>query len=205
MGNDQSKGSSRMAISAMSNVMKLTKHELIDLRDRCVSLSSTGKGNDPTVETISRRDFRRAMKESAVAEDNDGEVLDRLFTMWDRSGDDRVDCLPFLVGISPLASWAGVGPKLRFAFELFDVAGVGRIGREDMASVFGSINATASYFGDAVLTSTQVDAIVEDVFNSAADNGEGIKYADHVDMISLHPLVVQFASGSGTMRYGTGK
>jgi len=138
-------------------------------------------------------------------DDDDGEVLDRLFTMWDKTGDDRVDTTLFLTGVSPLASVLGVREKLAFAFDVFDVENVGTLTNGDLESILASINATSSYFGDAVITSEQIEIIVEDVFRSASSSSSSVdvKFVDLSDDIVRHPLVVEFASGGGTMRYGT--
>ena len=63
---------------------------------------------------------------------------------------------------------------------------------------FKAINATSSYFGDAVITSEQIEIIVEDVFRSSSSSSSvDIKFADLSDDIVRHPLVVEFASGGG--------
>uniref|UniRef100_A0A6U3NZ21 EF-hand domain-containing protein n=1 Tax=Ditylum brightwellii TaxID=49249 RepID=A0A6U3NZ21_9STRA len=218
MGNDQSRsGTNRLAITAMSNVTKITKSQLTELRDRCIELSkvpsltglddSTVSNDTPKNPLITSRDFRIAMAEVGVSEEMDAEVLDRLFTMWDKTGDDKVDPILFLVGVSPLASVMDIEVRLQFAFELFDVKKTGKISHGDIMLILAGINATASYFGDAVLTAQQIEIIADDVFKSAtaAERGDKINYMDRLDEFSNHPLVVQFASGGGTMRYGTAK
>mmetsp|Transcript_50813 Transcript_50813/g.75307 ORF Transcript_50813/g.75307 Transcript_50813/m.75307 type:complete len:202 (+) Transcript_50813:191-796(+) len=201
MGNDQSNG--RMAIAAMANVMAINPSVLMQLREKCIELLTTEEHDEISSSSISRKDFRTIMAQLDLAETEDGEILDRLFTMFDSTGHDSVPCLSFLVGISPLASLDDVPRKLLFAFRIQDVQDSGVLSPEDIACALDSINATASYFGDAVMTSAQIESLTVEIADEAQD--DRIPYADYVDKIASHPLVQQFVSGAGTVRYGTGK
>lgn len=206
MGNEQSTSSNRMAITAMSNLIKMTKAQLLELRDASLVYASTGSADPssggPTSPTIDRKDFIIAMNEVGIMAETDVDVLDKLFTMADRTGEDCVELMPFLVGLSPLASLKDVGTKLSFAFEVFDVDRTGYLTYDDLLDVLSAINATASYFGDTVLTPQYVDDIVDDIFESAGS--KRIAYAEHIDELVSHPLVEQFAHGEGSARYSAG-
>lgn len=193
-----------MAISAMAEHMKITKAQLLELRDACLAYTVTGEGGDPSLSTISRRDFHKAMSEAAVPK-SDREILDGLFTMWDKVGDERADTMLFITGISPLASVLDINTKLQFSFQVYDIDRSGVLTPGDMESVFAAVNATASYLGDAVMTSQQIEIVVEDVFKSptSAMTKDTIIFDDHIDEIASHPCVLQFASGGGAMRYGS--
>ena len=190
----------------MSNVLKMTKAQLLELRDASLVYASTGSSDPssggPTSPMIYRRDFIIAMNEVGISAETDVDVLDKLFTMADRTGEDRVELMPFLVGLSPLASLKDVGTKLSFALELFDVDRTGYLTYDDLLDVLMAINATASYFGDTVLTPQQIDDIVGDIFESVGS--KRIAYSEHVDAIVTHPLVEQFIHGEGSARYSPG-
>lgn len=92
MGNDTSKSSNRMAISAMSHMMKITKPQLIALRDRCMFDSDKGDDiNTPSGYRLSRTKFLDAMREMKVADEPDFQVMEKLFIMWDEDGEEWVD------------------------------------------------------------------------------------------------------------------
>ena len=55
---------------------------------------------------------------------NDADILDRLFTMYDKTGDDMINYREFIVGIAPLISGTPV-EKLEFACRLYDLEGSG--------------------------------------------------------------------------------
>lgn len=91
-----------MAISAMANVMRITKLDLLRLREKCSEASvdmdvvnGGGKGgkkkmfaadHDSTDRFVFRSDFRLAMSEVGISEKgDDGEIMDKLFTMCVRA------------------------------------------------------------------------------------------------------------------------
>mmetsp|Transcript_4711 Transcript_4711/g.9156 ORF Transcript_4711/g.9156 Transcript_4711/m.9156 type:complete len:207 (-) Transcript_4711:167-787(-) len=205
MGNQQSM-TNRMAAAAMSNVLKLTKTQLLELRDASLVYASTGSADPssdgPSSPMIYRSDFIIAMNEVGISAETDVDVLDKLFTMADRTGEDCVELMPFLVGLSPLASLKDVRTKLSFALELFDVDRTGYLSYDDLLDLLMAINATASYFGDTVLTPQQIDDIVGDIFESTGS--QRIAYSEHINEMVSHPLVETFAQGEGSARYSPG-
>jgi Ca2+-binding EF-hand superfamily protein len=138
--------------------------------------------------------------EEVKMEPLDIDVFDNLYTMWDTKGEDRIPLLLFLAGISPLASTMDIGTKLRFALEMFDVHQTGRIKFDDALSILGGINATASYFGDSVITPQSIENVVETVFREHNE----IYYLEHIQSFVEHPSIIQFSMAGGTMRYGGG-
>lgn len=194
-----------MAIGALSNTMALSKTELIQLREKCCSVAAKGLCDEPATYTISRADFLFCVTEVGIPDNIDGEVLDRLFTMFDKTGSDRINTILFLVGICPLALAGNVTEILCLAFEVFDCDNSGEISAKDMISVLSSMNATASYFGDAVISSQEIECIVLDIFNSDPVKKKKIKYADVIKRISIHENILQFVNGAGTVRYGIEK
>mmetsp|Transcript_13391 Transcript_13391/g.28971 ORF Transcript_13391/g.28971 Transcript_13391/m.28971 type:complete len:207 (+) Transcript_13391:150-770(+) len=204
MGNDASKPSNRMAIAALSHMLKITKPQLIALRDRCISVSEKDV-QSPSGYRLTRVKFLAAMTDTNVAIEPDYQVLEKLFIMWDRKGVHWIDPLEFFAGISPLASVMDVATKLKFSLEVYDFKKSGQINRDDLVTVLEAMNTTSSYFGDAVLQKTQVAAIADDLFasNKFLGNDNTIVYSDNISKIANHPLVAEFTSGAGTSRYGT--
>mmetsp|Transcript_15262 Transcript_15262/g.18577 ORF Transcript_15262/g.18577 Transcript_15262/m.18577 type:complete len:199 (-) Transcript_15262:93-689(-) len=197
MGNGHS-GGPRMAIAAMADMMPLTKPQLVELRNACLRHAKPNRDkSQDTGPTISRQDLISAMKEVRI-DTNDADVLDQLFTMWDKTGSGRVIMFIFLSSISPLASTLDVETQLLFAFQMFDFQNTGRVRRDDAVKILGGINATASYFGDVVVTPQAVEIVIEDIFRDQTD----FFYAEYVDLIASHPAVTQFVTANGTIRYG---
>lgn len=204
MGNDASKPSNRMAVTALAHMMKITKSQLIALRDRCLS-DSEKDVHSPSGYRLTKAKFLVAMTDMNVTIEPDYKVLENLFVMWDRTGVDWVDPLEFFAGISPLASVMDVDTKLKFSLEVYDHQKSGRMSREDLITVLGAINKMASYFGDAVLHKYQVALIADDLFaeDEIVENDNTIVYWDKVSRITDHQSVAEFSAGVGTARYGT--
>ena len=80
-----------MATSALAHIMRITKQQLLTLRDTCLSVSQTGCD----VQTrLSRAKFLDAMTATNVNLEPDYQILEKLFVMWDMEG----------AGIDPVSS-----------------------------------------------------------------------------------------------------
>jgi Ca2+-binding EF-hand superfamily protein len=196
MGNGQS-GSPRMAISAIADVMRITKMQMLNLRNVCLSYAKRSRGNGPS---ITKSNFKLAMSEVGL-DRVDVDVLEQLYIMWDKSGTQEVNVVLFLAGVSPLASTMDVATKLLFAFEMYDVQRSGKLKQVDVIKILGGINATASYFGDAVITPQAIEVLVEQIFQGKTE----IYYSQHLQQMVNHASIIQFSNAAGTMRYGTTK
>ncbi len=90
--------------------------------------------------------------------------------------------------------------KLRFAFKMLDIDKVGSVTRGEMKKVLHSINNVASYFGDAVVTVEEIDAIVLDVFEKSSISSVVID--KNVSKIASHEIAAKFLNAQGTVRFG---
>lgn len=159
---------------------------------------------DGNPNTVSREEFQEALEFVGIVE-SDAEILDRLFTMFDKTGDNQVNFREFAVGISPLIS-GDVVDKLQFSFGLYDMDNTGQIRPNEMIFVLTSMNNVASYFGDPVMTHEQIEQLVDDIFKEADVSHSGaLSYEEYLAAVSDHPILVQFITGQGSVRYGTGK
>eukprot|EP00903_Cladosiphon_okamuranus_P009095 g8693.t1 len=198
MGNDMGRSANRMAIGAMANATHFEKKELLRLQHKFMELAQR-EGNPFT---ITRAEFREALELVGIME-SDTEILERLFSMFDKTGNDQINYREFVGGLAPLCH-GSVEDKLAFSFELCDHNQTGKIQQDDMEQVLISINETASYFGDPVLKRAQVKELVLDIFGEYGDRTGSLDYANYVKAVADHPVVVQFATGEGTERYGSG-
>ena len=180
--------------------MRVDKLQMMNLRDICLRYAVPVSSGEGTELTINRENFHKAMSEVGIDE-LDVDILDQLFTMWDKTGAGFVKVVLFLCGVSPLASTLDVITKMRFAMEMYDIKQTGRLSQLDLIMILGGINATASYFGDACITPSQIELVVEECFQGKDE----FYYRENIEYIATHPSIVQFSNGAGTMRYGTGK
>uniref|UniRef100_A0A7S2UWF2 EF-hand domain-containing protein n=1 Tax=Fibrocapsa japonica TaxID=94617 RepID=A0A7S2UWF2_9STRA len=198
MGNDFGKGANRLAIAAMANVTHFEKRELLALQRKFMELAQR-EGN-PTL--ITRGEFRESLEVVGIVE-SDAEILDRLFTMVDKTGDDQIPFREFVVGLAPLIT-GDAADKIQFSFELYDLDGTGQLQQQEMIDVLTSQNNTASYFGDPVMSKEQIEQLGEDVFREADVSQTGtVNYRDYITAVTNHPVLQQFVAGGGTVRFGT--
>jgi Ca2+-binding EF-hand superfamily protein len=192
-----------MAIAAMSNVTHVEKRELASLQSKFREIASR-EGN-PTV--LSRVEFTEALSIVGINQ-NDADIMDRLFTMYDKTGDDNINWRDYIVGLAPLISGTHVD-KIDFAMRLYDVEGTSYLKVNEMANVLSQMNKVASYFGDPVMNEEQITNVMLDVLDMAGGSPDGLMaslhYSEYIKIIGEHPLVNTFISGGGTVQYGQGK
>ncbi|CAM9415711.1 unnamed protein product [Phaeothamnion confervicola] len=194
MGNASTKdGKPRMAMGAMANATRFEGEELVLLQKKFFDLSSREDGQ---MSTITRAEFREALEAVEVVED-DVQIFDKLFTMYDKTGNDRIFYWQILVGLAPLCH-GSVEEKLALAFKLYDVAGTGEATAGDAEIILAAINETASYFGDPMVRREDVKRMAQEVFASA---GASCRYAERMSALAHHPICNQFIAGHGTVRY----
>lgn len=203
MGNQVGKGANRMAIAAMSNVTHIEKRELAALLNKFKEIA----GREGNSSMLNRTEFGEALSIVGINQ-NDADILDRLFTMYDKSGDDQINFRDFIVGIAPLISGSHT-EKIDFAFRLFDLEGTSYLKAKEMINVLSQMNRVASYFGDPVMTEEQITSVIMDVLDMAGGTTEGVQaslhYVEYIKIIADHPIVNTFISGGGSVQYGMGR
>jgi Ca2+-binding EF-hand superfamily protein len=192
MGNTGSTaGANRLAISAMSHVVKFSKDELLHLQREFSRLAA----KDGNKFAISRAQFSEALALVGIKE-TDKEILDRMFTLLDDTGDDQVNFRSFVVGVAPLLRGSLV-EKLNFAFELYDTDKTHTVSKAEMMEVFGHMNDAVSFFGDEKLSHDQVVAIVDKIFADYDHEHNGsLSYTEFMEAVAEHPILVKFVYGS---------
>lgn len=192
-----------MAIAAMSNVTHVEKRELAALQSKFREIASR-EGN-PSM--INRTEFTEALSIVGINQ-NDADIFDKLFTMYDKTGDDQINWRDFVVGIAPLISGTHID-KIDFALRLYDIEGTSYLKASEIINVLSQINRVASYFGDPVMTEEQVSSIVVDVLDMAGGSSDGLSaslhYPDYIKIIADHPIVNSFIAGGGSVQYGMGR
>jgi Ca2+-binding EF-hand superfamily protein len=203
MGNQVGKGANRMAIAAMSNVTHIEKRELAALLSKFREIA----GREGNSNMINRTEFGEALAIVGINQ-NDADILDRLFTMYDKSGDDQINYRDFIVGIAPLISGTHQ-EKIDFALRLYDSEGTSYMKARDIVNVLSQMNRVASYFGDPVMTEEQIASVVVDVQDMAGGAVDGLNdavhYVEYIKVIADHPIVNTFITGGGSVQYGMGR
>ncbi|RLN88373.1 hypothetical protein BBJ28_00006165 [Nothophytophthora sp. Chile5] len=131
-------------------------------------------------------EFEEAL-DSAQFAASDRAIFDRLFTLLDRTGDDRILAREFLVAASLLLR----GPlhvKLQAALD-FASGSDDQLSPKTLTFTLTTLAATAGFFGDPAVDSVDVSRVVSDV---TADSS--LTREDLVTRIATHPLVTQYVN-----------
>jgi Ca2+-binding EF-hand superfamily protein len=199
MGNQIGSSGTRMATAAMSNVTHVEKREIAALLSKF--RESGSKDGNPNM--IRRTQFTEGLGIVGINQ-NDADIFDRLFTMYDKTGDDQIVFKEFIVGICPLISGTHL-EKIDFAFQLYDIEESTFLKATDMINILSQMNRVASYFGDPVMTEDQISSVILDIVDLAGLSADGlsaaINYAEYVKVIAEHPIVQTFISGGGSGQF----
>ena len=189
-----------MAITAMSSVTHVEKREIALLLAKFQENSAL----DSNPNMIRRTQFTEVLNIAGINQ-NDADIFDRLFTMYDITGDDQIAFREFIVGVCPLISGTPTD-QITFAFQLYDAEATKSLPAKDMVNVLSQMNKVASYFGDPVMTEDQIASVVLDVVDLAGLNADGlsaiINYSDYSAVIAEHQMTKTFVSGGGSVLYG---
>jgi Ca2+-binding EF-hand superfamily protein len=203
MGNQIGSGGTRMAIAAMSNVTHVEKREIGAMFGKFREAGA----RDGNPNMIRRAQFAECLGLVGINQ-NDADIFDRLFTMYDKTGDDQIVFKDFIMGICPLISGTHT-EKIEFAMQLYDTDETALLRANDMINILSQMNRVASYFGDPVMTEDQVASVILDVVDLAGLSADGLSaslnYAEYVKVIAEHPLVQTFISGGGSVQYGVSR
>lgn len=156
----------------------------------------------PDSTQCSRAEFDDAIKAVTKFEESDIELLSRLFVMFDNTGESIIPIKEYLAGVGGCLCSAPVVDKLKAACHLYDLSDSGILDRADMKKVLNSINLVTSYFGDPVVTPSEIDKCVYDTFQHNPEPSAPMKIEDAVLHIANHQIVETFVSGRGSVKFG---
>ena len=113
MGNDVAKNcANRMAIGAMSNVTDLERPVIQRMSEKLADIAKREGSKD----LVTKEEFAEALNGLEITQ-SDRDILDRIFVMLDRTGEDRINHKEFIVGIVPFAL-GKTEELIQMAFEL---------------------------------------------------------------------------------------
>ncbi len=192
MGNEQGKPSGNMGMSAVACVCTVQESHLTAFEK---------KFRKNAGDMITREHLKEATDSFDDLEAVDVALLDKLFTMFDVTGDGNVNYKDYLAGLTPLST-GSAKEKLHLAMKLFDAKRIGTISRAELRRLIIAINNVASYFGDPVVRDIEISSLVSDIFRMQSSSSSAIKYEDFFDAIYDHNTTHAFVMGKGTQRFG---
>ena len=149
-----------MSIYALSPTHNITVKTLEKLMDK---LYEKYDASMPFM--IQRSDFLGAMSRMSEFEELDIDIFNALFTMFDFKGNDTASYREILAAVAATMLEGTPSERLENAMDIYDyLSQTGSISRKDMLKVLAAINNTASFFGDLVVRTKELEKIVMEVY-----------------------------------------
>ena len=146
---------------AVARQLQLEHYQIVIVRETLASFADS-EG------FVTREAFDLALLRAKITEHRATQIFDLLFTMWDSRGEGMILARPFVIGIAPLACVGDhLGTVLHFSLHIADDCNNGLIGPTGLHNMLACINNTASYFGDAQLNATDIDCVIDAVFEGS--------------------------------------
>ena len=183
----------RLNVVAVSNVVHLTKDELLALMKQTREFAAQSQ---PT-QCIDRENFSAAAEIVGLHE-TDVEIADKLFTLFDVTGEDMVSYQTFVASFAMLVRGT-MADKLSFALQLYDQDLRRTMSQEDMVLLLGALASCMDFFGDMKLPSRRITALVENIFEESDKNEDNeIDYTEALVPITTHPIIHDFMDKAQT-------
>ena len=177
----------RLNVAAVSNVVHLTRDELLALMKQCREFA----GHSQPVDCIDRENFLAAC-EIVGLQESDTEILDKLFTLFDATGEDLV---PFRTLCSSFAMIlrGTMAEKVQFATQVYDFDMKNRMTSTEMITLLCALADCMDFFGDLKLPSRKITTLVENIFNESDRNEDGeVNIKECFMPLSTHPITSEF-------------
>ncbi|KAL3664633.1 hypothetical protein V7S43_010382 [Phytophthora oleae] len=177
---------SPLAVAAVAEITQLFAVTLVQLQAlQAIWCSEESEEGDlPTREAdLSCEEFEEALNSVKFAA-SDRAIFDRLFTLLDGTGDERILATEFLIGASVLLR-GSLDVKLQAALQFASDADSleGGLSPEGLNFALTTLTSVASFFGDPLVPVEDVSRVVEDVYGSE----------ELVKRIEEHSLVQKYA------------
>ena len=139
------------------------------------------------------REAWEAAEVAASIDESDREIYERLFTLYDKRGNNEVHVREFLSGLATIVN-ATLEERLHVAMEMWDEKGTGYLSQAEVQSCFLSMSRTCDYFGDEKMSYEQIEELVQSMFDTCDANLVDLKmrYRDHISDFAVHPIMEIF-------------
>ncbi|KAE8884631.1 hypothetical protein PF005_g13702 [Phytophthora fragariae] len=188
---------SPLAVAAVAEITQFTLVQLQALQAIWCSEDSREEGELATREAdLGCDEFEEALNSVNFAA-SDRAIFDRLFTLMDRTGDERILAIQLLIGASVLLRGSldiKLQAALQFASDADSSPGFeGALSPDALTFALTTIAAVASFFGDPLVPAGDVNRVVEDLIGA-----DGNCSCDElVKSLEDHSLVQQYVYAPG--------
>ena len=216
MGNENGRPTGKLGISALATVSLIEKNHIESMR---TFFRESSRKGDPrqylpkstpinlirpylqigNCDQINRDDLKEALTGSDLLEP-DLEILDKLFTMFDDTGEQLVYYSEFVAACCLLTT-GSPSDKILLVFESYDRTGTGTITRGDVRKSLQAMNQAACYFGDPALTDEEIVDMLSECYKKANTSIAQVTYRDFVPFVIETQTFFKFVCALGSRRY----
>jgi Ca2+-binding EF-hand superfamily protein len=151
-------------------------------------------------EILSRDTLNTCLNQMEKFTPSDGELFVQLFTLFDNEGHDTVDFKSFIAGSCICLISESASDKLKWGLSVLENRA--DCARGDVKKLLLAINLTAAFFGDLVLPTDEIDLLTVELFKEVPSVAGRISQEECVAYLLNHPLVIQFLTGQGVVKFG---
>lgn len=198
MGNEFGQPTSKLGITSIaSTTPNIEKNEI----EKLYRLIYDMQVQSDTPDILTREAFNSCLKQIEKFTPSDSELFVQLFILFDNEGHDTVDFKSFITGSSICLTSQSATEKLKWGLSIFDSGA--DCARGDVKKLLTAINQSAAFFGDPVLPSNEIDLLTVEMFKEVPSVAGRISQDECVAYLLKHPLVVQFLTGEGVVKFGS--
>jgi Ca2+-binding EF-hand superfamily protein len=199
MGNEMGLPPSKMGITAMTlTTQNIEANEIAVILNELRNLSKAKSS-----ESFDKSEVDAALNKVEKLEASDLELFSKLFTLYDVKGDGTVNYKDYMSGIAGCLLTGKMIEKLKIALSIFDENSTNLCLKGDVKRTLYSINNVASFFGDPVLTTGELDEVILQLFEAVPKvTGQFRAHEPVLEFLVLHPTIQAFAKGEGRARFG---
>lgn len=173
-----------MAITAMAHVVKFDKREVAQFQ-QAVEESM----EEDTVTTITKDQFQSLIADIKLRK-SDREILDRMYILFDETGDAIIDIKDYITGIRLLCK-GSLEEHLTFAFKLYDMDESGNITTANAQKAMTAMNNTIGWFGDKNMNEGELKTFLDEVTGETFCNEEGdFEYIQFIPKLVKMPALI---------------
>lgn len=199
MGAEVGKLNSQMAVTSMT--LTTPNIETVELTIILTELRIIAKNKNS--EFVDKAELDSCLKKIEKFDAADLELFNKLFILFDMKGDGTVNFKDYMSGIFGSFITGSCMDRLKVALAVYDEKGTRLCLKGDVKRMLYAINGVASYFGDPVLSSAQLDELVHDLFQTVPKvTGQFIAHDPCLEFLVPHNSVQVFIRGLGKARFG---
>jgi Ca2+-binding EF-hand superfamily protein len=197
MGNEFGQPASKLGITSIAATTPNIERNDIN---KLYGLLSEAQLQTESSEILSRDTLNTCLNQMEKFTPSDGELFVQLFTLFDNEGHDTVDFKSFIAGSCICLISESASDKLKWGLSVLENRA--DCARGDVKKLLLAINLTAAFFGDLVLPTDEIDLLTVELFKEVPSVAGRISQEECVAYLLNHPLVIQFLTGQGVVKFG---